>query len=86
MLTTFKGGYSQRLNRALSARGRRMAKSRWDKWRANAATRPEPEPKMQRWHRFEYGIRDRSTGETHWRELVSVRQAARALGLILKYL
>ena len=40
---------------------------------------------MVRWHRFEYGIRDTVTGETHFRPLVSGRQAAKAIGLILKY-
>lgn len=45
----------------------------------------EREPKMVRWHRFEYGVRDKQTGEVHFRDLVSVRQAAKALGLILKY-
>ena len=61
-----------------------MARARWTKWRAEAANRPEPEPKMARWHRFEYGVRDKVTGETHFRDLVSARQAARAIGLILK--
>ena len=78
-----KGRYSQRVKRALSARGRRMAKARWAKWRAE--DRPESEPRMVRWNRFEYGIRDRMTGETHWRDLVSIRQAAKALGLIMKF-
>ena len=63
-----------------------MANARWAKWRADAANRPEPEPKMVRWHRFEYGVRDKQTGETHWRDLISVRQASRAIGLIIKYL
>jgi hypothetical protein len=40
---------------------------------------------MQRWHRFQYGVRDKVTGETHFRDLVSVRQAAKALSLILKH-
>lgn len=62
-----------------------MANARWSKWRAAAATRPDPEPKMVRWHRFEYGIRDKLTGELHWRDLVSIRQAAKALSLILKF-
>ena len=44
-----------------------------------------PEPKMERWHRFEFGVRDKLTGETHFKELKSVRHAAKALGLILKY-
>ena len=43
------------------------------------------EPMMVRFHRFEYGVRDRITGETHFRPLVSVRQASKALGLIVKY-
>jgi hypothetical protein len=85
MLHEFQGRYSQRVKRSLSARGRRMAKARWDRWRANSENRPEPEPKMVRWHRFEYGIRDTVTGETHFRPLVSGRQAAKAIGLILKY-
>lgn len=85
MLRTPQGRYSQRLKRDLSTRGRRMAKARWDKWRAEATKRPEPEPKMVRWHRFEYGVRDKLTGEAHWRDLTSIRQAKEALGLILKF-
>lgn len=46
---------------------------------------PEREPKMKRYHRFEFGVRDKLTGETHFVDLRSVRHAARALGLILKY-
>ncbi len=38
------------------------------------------------YHRFEFGVRDKHTGETAWHDLQSVRHAARALGLILKYL
>lgn len=45
----------------------------------------ESEPKMERWFRFEYAIRDKLTNETHWHDLVSARQAHKALGLILKY-
>ena len=85
MLRKLEGRYSQRVKRALSARGRRMARARWAKWRAEAANRPEPEPKMQRYYPLEYGVRVKATGETHFRELVSVRQAAKALGMILKY-
>jgi hypothetical protein len=62
-----------------------MARARWKKWRAEAESRPDPEPKMKRWHRFDYGVRDKLTGETHWRELRSARQAGKALGLILKF-
>lgn len=62
-----------------------MAKARWSKWRADSANRPEPEPKLIRWNRFEVGVRDKLSGETHWRDLVSVRHATTALSLILKY-
>lgn len=44
-----------------------------------------PEPKMQRAYRFEFGVRDKATGETHFVDLKSVRHAAKALGLILKF-
>ena len=40
---------------------------------------------MERWCRFEFGVRDKLNGEMHFRDLVSVRQAAKALGLILKF-
>lgn len=46
----------------------------------------EREPKLERWHRFEFGVRDKATGETAWHDLVSVRHAAKALGLILKFI
>ena len=45
----------------------------------------EPEPKFERYYRFEFGVRDKLTGETHFVDLKSVRHAAKALGLILKY-
>ncbi len=45
---------------------------------------PEHEPKMERYYPLEYGVRVKATGETHFRDLVSVRQAAKALGLILR--
>ena len=63
-----------------------MSKARWAKWRAQASTRPDPEPKMLPWRRFRYGVQDKLTGETHWRDLTSVRQAAKALSLISKYI
>lgn len=44
-----------------------------------------PEPKMVRCFPLEFGVRRKSTGETHWHDLVSVRHAAKALGLILKH-
>lgn len=45
-----------------------------------------PEPKMERFCRFEFGARNKVTGETAWADLKSVRHATIALGLILKYL
>ena len=45
----------------------------------------EREPKMERWCRFEFGVRDKVNGEAHFVDLKSVRHAARALGLILKF-
>jgi hypothetical protein len=62
-----------------------MANARWKQWRANVANRPDPEPKMKSYNRFEYGVRDKLSGEEAWRDLVSVRQAAKALGLIKKF-
>jgi hypothetical protein len=46
----------------------------------------EREPRMERWYRFQYGVRDKSTGEEHWRDLKSVRQMKTAVGLILKHI
>jgi hypothetical protein len=45
----------------------------------------EPEPKMSRWYPFEFAVRDKRTGVIGWHDLVSVRQATLALGLIVKY-
>jgi hypothetical protein len=66
---------------------RKMAAMRAAKERRRMEREPvEDEPKMERWHRFEFGVRDKTTGETAWHDLVSVRHAAKALGLILKHL
>jgi hypothetical protein len=62
---------------------RKMANMRAAKARKRLDT--PPEPRMEKWYRFQYGVRDKTTGETHFRDLVSVRQAAKALGLILKH-
>lgn len=45
----------------------------------------EREPVFKRFFPLEYGVRVKSTGETHFRDLTSARQASKALGLILKY-
>jgi hypothetical protein len=62
-----------------------MANARWDRWRANVASRPEPEPKMERWYQFQYAIRDKLSGEEAWRDLVSLRQMTAAARLVLKH-
>lgn len=46
---------------------------------------PESEPKMARHYPFEFGVRVKATGETHFVDLRSLRHANTALGLILKY-
>ena len=45
-----------------------------------------PAPKMERWFRFEIGIRNKATGETCFVDLKSGRQAHKIAGLVLKYL
>jgi hypothetical protein len=62
----------------------RAAKARKRQERIDAGLL-EREPKMERWHRFQYGVRDKLNGEEHWRDLVSARQAAKAFGLILQH-
>lgn len=44
----------------------------------------DPEPKMVRYYPFEFGCRHKASGEVAWHDLVSVRHAAAALGLVLK--
>ena len=61
----------------------RAAKQRQRQARIEAGLM-EREPKMVLWNRFQYGVRDKVNGEVEWRDLVSVRQAAKALGLIKK--
>lgn len=46
---------------------------------------PESEPKFERWYPFEFGVRDKRSGETHFVDLRSVRHASKALSLILKF-
>lgn len=85
MLRDWKGPYSRKLARKLSERGRRMAAIRWQRWRETSHLRPEPEPRMQRYFPFEFGVRVKATGETHFTDLKSVRHAAKAIGLILQF-
>ncbi len=62
----------------------RAAKARIRQERIDAGLL-EQEPKMQRWFPLEFGVRNKRTGEIAWTDLRSVRHAAKALGLILKY-
>lgn len=65
---------------------RKMAAMRAARERKRLENPPsEPEPKMVRWYRFEFGVRDKLTGETQFVDLHSVRHAAKALGLILNF-
>ena len=64
---------------------RKMANMRAAKERKRLANPVEREPKMERFHRFEFAVRDRMTNEVGWHDLVSVRHAAKALGLVLKF-
>jgi hypothetical protein len=63
-----------------------MANARWKRWRESAHLRAEPEPRFERYYPLEFGVRVKATGETHFVDLKSVRHAAKAIGLILKYL
>ena len=63
----------------------KMASMRAAKERKRLENPPEREPKMVRFHRFEFAVKDKLTGEQAWHDLVSVRHAAKALGLILKF-
>lgn len=50
-----------------------------------AAGLHEHEPKMERWFPLELGVRDKASGEVAWVDLRSVRDAARRLGVLLKF-
>lgn len=86
MLCELNTRYSRKIARKLSERGKRMAKVRWDKFRATVYERPEPDPHFIRAYKFEIGIRNKDTGETFFVDLKSGRQAHKIAGLILKYL
>lgn len=81
----WKGPYNRRLAKRRSERGRRLANIRWQRFRETAHMRPEPDPKMARFYRFQIGFRDVLTGDEGWKPLKSVRNAAMTAKLILKY-
>jgi len=62
----------------------RAAKARIRQERIDAGLL-EREPKFERHYPLEFGVRVKATGETHFHDLVSVRYATKALGLILKH-
>ena len=75
--------YRKRRREAVLRKMQAMREAKARKRRENPV---ESESKWKRWHRFEFGVRDKTTGEVAWHDLVSVRHAAKALGLLLKYL
>ena len=64
---------------------RKMSVLRAAKERKRLENPVEHEPMMERFYRFEFCVRDKLNGETAWHDLVSVRHAAKAVGLILKF-
>lgn len=62
-----------------------MAKMRAAKERKRLAATIEREPRRVPHYPFEVGVRNKSTGETAWTDLRSVRDAAKKLSLILKF-
>jgi len=64
---------------------RKMSVLRAAKERKRLENPTEHEPMMERFYRFEFAVKDKLTGETAWHDLVSVRHAAKAVGLILKF-
>ena len=87
-MTHWQHGHSFSRNTKLrwEKRLRQLKMMRDAKERKRLTNQVEAEPKMERCFRFEYAVRDKITQEMHWHDLVSVRQAATALGLIQKYL
>jgi hypothetical protein len=64
---------------------RRLAQMRAAKERKRMERDPvEPEPKLVRWHPFDFGVRDKRTGEVAWHDLVSVRHAEIAFRMLLQ--
>ena len=63
----------------------RLAQMRAAKERRRMERGPvEPEPKLVRWHPFEFAVRDKRTGEVAWHDLVSVRHAELAFRALLQ--
>ncbi len=73
----FRRGYESRL---AWSRNANAAKAR--KRMANPV---DDEPRMVRWHRLQFGVRDKLTGDSMWMDLCSVRDAARRLSVLLRH-
>jgi hypothetical protein len=86
-MTHWQQGKSLSRNRKLrwEKRLRQLAQMRAEKERKRLANATEREPQMKRWHRYEYAVRDKQTGDTAWADIVSVRNASKAISLILKH-
>ena len=80
----FKNRKQRRERQLRKLANMRAAKARKRQERI-AAGELEREPKLERWHRFEFGVRDKITGETHFVDLKSIRHAAKALGLVRQF-
>lgn len=78
------------LNSARNQRRVRMLRKLANARAAKARKRDEaiangwaPEPRMERYHPLQVGVRLKSTGESAWVDLVSVRDAARRLAVVV---
>lgn len=78
--------YNKWLQKSQRLAQMRVAKAKKHQFMIESGLIDEPEPKMQRYYKFEFGVRDKITGETEWHDLVSIRHASKALGLILKFI
>ena len=84
--------YFKSRNKRQDKRQRQLDKlARWRKRKAEirqeriAAGLLEREPRMERYYRFELGIRDTFTGEIGFVQLKSTRDAAKRISLVLKF-
>lgn len=63
----------------------KCANMRAAKARKRLENPPEHEPNMERYYSLELGIRNKHTGEVAWVDLKSVRDAAKRIGMVLKF-
>lgn len=65
---------------------RKMAAMRAAKERKRLQNPSDREPDLLKYFPFEFGIREKSTGETAFRDFVSVRDSTRRLSALRRYL